>query len=186
MKKIYFATSNKNKLMEAQEIGKNYKILFEKIDIEIEEIRSENIEEIAKYKCLKIYEKIKKPLIVEDAGIFIDALNGFPGTCSAYVHKKIKNVGILKLMEGIENREAKFVSCIVFYDGKNLKIFNGECKGKISEKEKGNSGFGYDPIFIPYEDNPLQETFAENFELKKKVSHRTKAVEKFCEFYLKY
>lgn len=183
MKKIYFATSNDHKLMEAQEIGKKYKILFEKIDVEIEEIKSESIEEIAKQKCLKIYEKIKKPLIVEDAGIFIDALNGFPGTYSAYVHKKIKNIGILKLMEGIENRNAKFISCIAFHDGKNLKIFRGECKGKIAKEERGDRGFGYDPIFIPDENNELKQTFAENFELKKILSHRTIAIKKFCEFY---
>lgn len=185
MKKIYFVTSNVHKLSEANEIGRRYDILFEKIDVNVDEIRSESIEEIAKQKAIKSYEIVKKPIVVEDTGIFIECLQGFPGTYSAYVEKKIKNAGILKLMDDCENRKAKFISCVVLYDGKTLKIFNGECNGEIAKEERGKYGFGYDPIFIPIDEkNVKKQTFGENFELKKMLSHRTKAFEKFCEFYV--
>ena len=168
---IYFATSNKHKFEEATNI------LAPEIEIKHfyfkhNEIRSDSVEEIA-LDALK-HSKLKKPVFVEDTGLFIAALNGFPGTFSAWVLAKIGSKGILKLMKG-KNRSAAFRTCIAFTNGKITKIFMGECKGKIAYKQRGTAGFGYDSIFIP---QGYRKTFAEATKIKKKVSQRYKALMK--------
>jgi len=85
-------------------------------------------------------------LIIEDDGLCIDSLDGFPGPYSSYVHKTIGNSGILQLLK--KNRNAKFISTIVYCDKKSLEFFEGKLDGTISQSEKGK-GWGYDPIFIP-------------------------------------
>ncbi len=183
--RILFSTTNKHKIREANETSKIYGIRFEQININYHEIRDEKFENIASEGVKYVYKKIKKPVIVEDSGIIIDALNGFPGTFSAYVEKKLGNKGILNLMRDVEerNRTARYISAVAFFDGKILKTFVGTVEGKISTWERGSGGFGYDPVFIP---NGYKETFGENPEPKKEISHRRKSVETFCKFYVKY
>jgi len=183
--KVLFSTTNKHKIKEAQEIGKIYDIEFEQINCPYPEIRDEDFENVAKEGVKYVYEKIKKPVIVEDSGIVIDALNGFPGTFSAFVEKKIGNNGILNLMKDIEEgkRTARYISVVAFFDGKILKTFKGIVEGKISTEERGSGGFGYDPVFIP---EGYKNTFGENPELKKEISHRRKSIEEFCKFYREY
>ncbi len=182
---VLFSTTNKHKIREANETGKIYGIEFEQININYPEIRDEKFENIASDGVKYVYEKIKKQVIVEDSGIIIDALNSFPGTFSAYVEKKLGNKGILNLMRDVEerNRTARYISAVAFFDGKILKTFVGTVEGKISTWERGSGGFGYDPLFIP---NGYKETFGENPEPKKEISHRRKSVETFCKFYVEY
>ena len=116
-------------------------------------------------------------MIVEDDGIFIDSLGGFPGPYSSYVHKTIGNKGILNLLK--YNRGAKFVSTITYCDKNGLESFEGKLDGTISKSQKGR-GWGYDPIFIP---KNMQKTFAQLDE-KNIISHRYKALKKFSNWYL--
>lgn len=176
---IFFSTSNKHKVYEANKIGLNFRVSFKQITVDYPEIRDESVERVAEEGVKFVYKIFNKPLIVEDSGLFIEALNGFPGPYSAYVQKKIGNKGIIKLMEGEQNRNAKFISAVSYFDGKTLKTFTGEVEGKISSEEKGGLGFGYDPVFIPSEHN---KTFAEDENLKNEISHRRKSIEKFCKF----
>jgi len=93
---------------------------------------------------------MKIPIVVEDSGLFIQALNDFPGTCSSYIHKRIGLRGILKLMKGVEDRACHYRSAVAYCEpGKEPISFFGEEKGAISEDIKGVYGFGHDPIFIP-------------------------------------
>lgn len=176
---VNFATSNKFKVDEANSVGKKFGIKFVQLKINYPEIRDENVENVAKAGAKFVFEKIKKPVIVEDTGLYIKALNGFPGAYSKFVFQKIGNKGILKLLEGEKNRKAEFVSSVGYFDGKELRIFTGISKGKILEIEKGAAGFGYDPIFLP---DGYEKTFAQDYELKKKISHRKIAFEKFCKW----
>ena len=182
MKTILFATSNKHKVFEANEIGKNFNINFKQIEVDYPEIRDESVEKVALEGAKFVFNKIKNPVIVEDSGIFIGALNNFPGSYSAFVHNKIGNTGILKLLAGEKNRSAKFISAVGFCseEGK-LKTFTGTVCGRISDEIRGAGGFGYDPIFIP---KNSELTFAQNPELKNKISHRKVAIEKFCRWLL--
>ena len=116
-------------------------------------------------------------MIIEDDGLYIDSLDGFPGPYSSYVHKTIGNQGILDLLK--KNRDAKFISNITYCDKKNLESFEGKLDGCISKSEKG-TGWGYDPIFIP---KNTKKTFAELID-KNNLSHRYKALKKFSSWYL--
>ena len=102
-------------------------------------------------KAKDAFSKCKKPLIIEDDGIFINSLNGFPGPYSSYIFKTIGNKGILNLLK--QNRKAKFVSIITYCDKNILESFDAKIDGSISKSVKGK-GWGYDPIFIP---NNLQK-----------------------------
>ncbi|MCK4319421.1 XTP/dITP diphosphatase [Candidatus Micrarchaeota archaeon] len=174
MKEIIFVTSNKGKLKEAKEILKEAGIKVKGRKLNIEEKRAENLEEIAKDSALKAYKKVGKPLIVEDAGLFIEGLEGFPGPYSAWVFKKLGNKGILRLVE--KNRKAYFKSVIAYTNGRGVKLFSGIVKGKIAKKEKGKQGFGYDPIFIP---EGRKKTFSEDAVFKNLMSHRKRAFKNF-------
>ncbi|MBC7081781.1 MAG: XTP/dITP diphosphatase [Thermoplasmatales archaeon] len=175
---IYFITSNKHKYEEIKKIVKNVKMLT----IPYPEIQANELEEVVVYGIEYLKEKVDGNFFIEDSGLFIKSLNDFPGVYSSFVFKTIGNKGILKLMENKRNREAFFASVIGYYDGK-INLFKGICKGKIAREEKGNNGFGYDPIFIP---EGKRKTFGEmEIEEKNLYSHRSKAVKKFIDF-LKY
>jgi XTP/dITP diphosphohydrolase len=185
---IFFATNNINKFNEARKVLAEYKIAVGMLRIKTSEIQSESLEEIAKTSVLEAYKRSNLPIIVEDAGLFIGALNGFPGPYAAYVYKTIGNRGLLQLLENVENRKAKFQSAVAYYSAefKSPICFNGEAIGEITKEErKGDhkSGFGFDPIFKPANCN---RTFAEmSLAEKNKHSHRAKALHEFAEWYKK-
>ena len=170
---MYFATGNPNKFKEAKEIFEKENLELEHFEFKHTEIRSDSIEEIASESVEVAYKELGKPVFVEDTGLFVDALNGFPGTYSAWVQKKLGCNGVLKLLEGVDDRKARFEACIAFHDGNAIKTFKGVCEGIIAENERGKSGFGYDPIFVPKSE---LSTFAESIELKNKYSHRYKSL----------
>ncbi|NVM01875.1 MAG: XTP/dITP diphosphatase [Candidatus Helarchaeota archaeon] len=182
---IYFASSNKNKLKEATKILAKYEIIVESIFLECPEIQSNDLEEISKFSAKFAFKEVRHPVFVEDSGIFIEILNGFPGPYSSYVQKTIGNEGILKLMQKKENRNAIFKSVIAYCEGEDfIKTFIGQTIGIIStEILKGNNGgWGFDPIFLPKEGN--NKTYAEmGTEEKNKISHRKKSLEKFGKWF---
>ena len=187
-KVIFFATNNINKFNEARKIFSEYQIAVGMLRVKTLEIQSDNLEEIARTSVMDAFKKCKMPIIVEDAGLFVEALNGFPGPYAAYVYKTIGNLGLLKLMNQVNNRKAKFQSVIAYYhaDLKAPLCFKGEILGEIIEEQrttKNKHGFGFDPIFKPLDSD---RTFAEmNIEEKNKYSHRGKALRKFAEYYKK-
>ena len=172
---IYFATSNEHKFSEtAAFFAKNApQVQLRHFPFKHNEIRSDDVATIATEAADAAHAQLKKPVFVEDTGLFIDALNGFPGTYSAWVDKKIGNKGLLKLLEGEKNRSAHFETAIAFHDGKKMIHFRALCEGSIAEQPRGKSGFGYDPVFVPAGHST---TFAENIELKSQLSHRYKSV----------
>jgi XTP/dITP diphosphohydrolase len=183
MKSLSFVSSNYNKYLEVQSVLSNYGINVEFASFSLIEIQSDSIKDIALDKCERAYREILKPVIVEDDGLFIDRLNGFPGQYSSYVFKTIGNMGILKLLENSTFRNACFRCVFAFNDGKNSTSFVGETKGKISYKIT-EGGWGYDPIFIP---DSLDVTFGilQIANKKRFFSHRTKALNRFVEWYYK-
>lgn len=188
-KVVFFATANINKFNEARSILSKYGVATGMLKLKGDEIQSENLREIAAKSAQNAYQNSKMPIFVEDAGLFIDALSGFPGPYAAYVFHTIKNRGILKLMEQQKNRGASFQSIIAYCDDKNRdepQCFFGESKGQITKSERveqGKSGFGFDPIFQP---NGSSKTFAEmTIEEKNGYSHRANAIHKFAKWYTK-
>ncbi len=118
---------------------------------------------------------------IEDSGLFVEALNGFPGVYSAYVFRTLGYEGLLKLMEGEQNREAYFESVVGLRFRGEVKIFRGRVYGRIAEEPKGDKGFGYDPVFIP---EGYSLTFAQSPEIKNRVSHRKRALEQMHAYLL--
>ena len=175
---LYFVSSNNHKYQEAKKILKSFGISLGFFKSNLEETQSNSLKEIAEQKAKDAFSKCKKPVIIEDNGLFIDSLEGFPGPYSSYVFKTIGNKGILNLVK--HNRKAKFVSIITYCDKKVLESFNAKLEGKISTSQKGN-GWGYDPIFVPQHS---KKTFAESNN-KNKLSHRYKALKKFSNWYLR-
>lgn len=173
--KLYVVTKNRGKLREFRElIRESLRVKVEALNVEKVELQSESLEDIALYSALNAYMRFKKPLIVEDAGLFIEALNGFPGAYSSYVYKTIGVKGVLKLMEDVRDRRACFKSVVAFAFNEGLKLFTGVVNGVISSTPRGSRGFGFDPIFVP---EGSTKTFAEmTLREKNKYSHRGRAV----------
>ena len=169
--------------MEARNILAKYKLATAKLRVEAIEIQDDNLEKIARFSVLDAVNNCNLPVFVEDAGIFIEALKGFPGPYSKFVFNTVTLKGVLKLMDGVENRNAYFMSVIAFASPQEQPIcFVGKVDGKISLQQKGNSGFGYDPIFIP--DDGDGRTFAElTTNEKNRLSHRGEALKLFAEWY---
>jgi XTP/dITP diphosphohydrolase len=150
------------------------------ICLDIPEHRSDNIAEIAGGKAGFAYHQLKTPLIVDDTGFFIDALKGFPGPYAAYVQNSIGNAGILKLMEGVTDRTARFTTGIAYADEWGTEVFTGTLEGSIAIFPRGNCGFGYDPIFeigdLTLAEIPLDE--------KSRISHRGRALSSFRDWFV--
>jgi len=116
--------------------------------------------------------------MIDDSGLFVDALKGFPGVYSSYVFKTVGCDGILSLMRGVEDRRARFECCIGFMaPGGEPFIAKAVAEGTISQEKMGAGGFGYDPVFIPqgYTRSYAQIDLPE----KNRISHRGKAMEIF-------
>lgn len=141
-------TNNEEKIREFELVLGNIK--FEALRAEKPELRSDDPCEIAGLAAKTFAEKLRKPVVVEDSGLFIEALDDFPGTCTKYVYKKIGNKGLLQLMKGKKNRRCGYKSAVGYCEpGKEPVCFLGMEEGRISLKEKGRNGWGQDPIFIP-------------------------------------
>lgn len=176
---IMFVTSNAHKFQEVREIMESSSIEVQWHEMQYEEIQADTTEEISRDSCIKLAKKIEGKFFLEDTGLYIDPLNGFPGPYSSFVQKTIGNKGILRLLHN-NGRNARFLTVISYWNGKDVIQFRGELEGKISYTERGSTGFGYDPIFIPdgYEKSLSEMTPAE----KNGISHRSTALKKFMDY----
>lgn len=189
MKKLVFATNNAHKLEEIRAI------LGDKVEIlSLNDINchadipetADTLEGNAELKAAYIYTNYGLDCFADDTGLEVEALNGAPGIYSARYaggegHDSEANMKkLLTEMSGKTNRNAQFRTAICLIEKGNKHLFEGIVKGQIIEAKRGNSGFGYDPIFIP---EGYNETFAEmgNTE-KNKISHRARAVAALCEY----
>uniref|UniRef100_A0A7C4VTV9 dITP/XTP pyrophosphatase n=1 Tax=Fervidobacterium thailandense TaxID=1008305 RepID=A0A7C4VTV9_9BACT len=182
---IFVASKNPHKIQEIKLVTPDHVILR---PIESDWTVEENGETFLENSVLKAIEYGKcvgGPVLADDSGLSIDALDGFPGVMSArYLEGasyREKMESILELMKNVKNRSAKFVCCATYYDPNKpfLISVQGEVRGYISEEIRGEKGFGYDPIFIP---EGYNKTFGELGEdIKKHISHRAVAFKKLFE-----
>lgn len=188
-KKIILSTGNIDKIEEIKDILKDlpFSIYSKKEvglrDLEVEE-DGDTLEENAIKKAMAISERVDGIVIADDTGLFVDKLNGAPGVYSSrYAGEDVSyednNRKLLKELEGTpsEERTAKFQTVIaIVTEDKKIKTVYGECRGRIGFEVKGSEGFGYDPLFIV---DGYGKTFAQlGEEVKNKISHRAKALEK--------
>lgn len=175
---LSFVTTNEGKAREAKEIALKFGIEVEHVPLPYLEIQSDRLEDIVKVGAQQAYAMLKRPCFVEDSGLFVEALGGFPGPYSSYVFRTIGNRGILKLLEKVDNRRAEFKSTVGYcQSATEVFVFSGGVRGSIAEEMRGTGGFGYDPIFRP---EGKEQTFAEMpVSEKNQCSHRGKALESF-------
>ncbi len=171
--KLTVVTTNPSKAREVRQYFGGA-IEIDHIPLECPEYRSSDVSEIAREKAKFAYEKLKRPLIVDDTGFYINALNGFPGPYASYVQKTIGNDGIITLMVGVADRRAYFETAIAFANKNGIRVFKGTIHGQVVPP-RGTEGFGYDPIF-EWEGQTLAEMPPEK---KAKVSHRGRALASF-------
>ncbi len=181
-KTIVLASGNKHKVKEIKELLPEYQILSCKeagFDAEIEE-NGKTFYENALIKAKTVSKALNLPALADDSGICVDALDGAPGIYSARYagdgDDKHNNELLLKNMEGKENRRARFVCCMVYYkpDGEIITA-TGKTEGEILDKEYGENGFGYDPLFFSLDLNKCMGLATS--EEKNSVSHRFRAIE---------
>lgn len=179
--KITFVTSNTGKLREVKK-------RFEASDIEVvgeripyPEIQADSLTEVALHGARWLKTRLETPFMLEDSGLFIRALEGFPGVYSAYAYATLGNRGILKLMERRSIRDAVFRTVVALVDANDrIHTFEGQCGGTITKEITGPQGFGFDPIFIPEGE---EKTFGEmETEEKNKHSHRSRAFSEVLAF----
>ena len=136
MKEIVFVTHNKGKIESAKKQLKD--VNFKIYEYELEEPRSDDIKYISKYKVMEAFKLVKKPCISLDCGFWIDELDGFPRAFVNFALDTIGIKGILKLMDGKENRSCRFTECLSYYDGKELHQFMGRHEGTLAKQILGN------------------------------------------------
>lgn len=190
MMKIIFATNNEHKLSEIGNLLGNSFTLLRLRDLNINEDIPEDLPTLegnALFKARYIHNLTGMNVFADDTGLEIDALNGEPGVHSARFAGEMKDFRantqkVLKLLSGEKNRRAKFRTVIAFILNDREYIFEGFVSGAIINEERGNGGFGYDPVFVP---EGQKKTFAEmSLYEKNKISHRAIAFEKLRMFLL--
>jgi XTP/dITP diphosphohydrolase len=182
-KKIFFVTTNNEKVKEICLQLEKFGIEVEGKSIELPESKSYDQEEVAKEKARIAAKELGQPVITEDTGLYLEAYENFPGTYSKFVFLGVGLNGILKLLEG-KPRNAHFETIVGYCEpGSEPMIFVGICKGEITEEvhQPITHGVPYDSIFIP---DGESRTFSEmTKEEKAKYSHRAKAINKFAEWF---
>jgi len=171
---LLFYTSNGGKLAEVRTLlaPLGYTVAWKKGVLL--EPQAETLEEVARAKLAQVPPG-KDRVLVEDSGLFIPRLGGFPGVYSSYVLGTLGLEGILRLVEG-GSREAEFRAVVALREGRETHLFTGRVRGHIAPAPRGKGGFGYDPIFLPEgKDRTTAEMTAAE---KNALSHRGRALRK--------
>ncbi len=172
-------TQNLHKYREVQRILSPSDLDLRMLDRAKTEIQSADLKNIAVYAAKEAAEKYRRTIIVEDSGLFIEALRGFPGPFSSYVFATIGSKGLLNIMRWKTDRRAFFQASVAIASPEaSSAVFSGRVYGTIARGPKGKTGFGFDPIFVPIR---TRTTFAQGGEaFKNKHSHRAIAFRKLA------
>ena len=174
---LRFATTNAGKLREAREYLAEVVGDVEQFDYDYVEIQADDLAEIAAQGARESFEAAggDEPVIVDDSGLFVDALSGFPGPYSSYVYDTLGIERVSDLARAEPDPRARFRAVVAYCDGDRVETFEGVVPGTIVEP-RGDGGFGYDPIF-----EHDGTTFAEMaVERKNAISHRGRALSKLA------
>ena len=146
------------------------------MDVKVQEIQSLSVEEVAASKALAAFAQTGRPVVVDDTGMSIEALNGLPGALVSWFLDALGPAGILGFVREAADRRASVSTCIGYADASGAKTFVGTIHGSLSTELRGSNGFGYDPIFIPEGE---AQTYAEMTAEKRNAnSMRTIALQK--------
>jgi XTP/dITP diphosphohydrolase len=177
--KIQVVTSNQGKLREFRSALLPLGHEVEHSSEDCDEIQADTLQEVVLSCLQQLKGRGLKDFVIDDSGLFVHALKGFPGVYSSYVLGTIGLDGVLRLLDGVEDRSAYFECCIGASIGGREFTVTGRCDGAMALRPSGVDGFGFDPIFMP---SGHSQTFAEiSIGEKNSISHRGKAVQAFSE-----
>jgi non-canonical purine NTP pyrophosphatase (RdgB/HAM1 family) len=151
---VTFITGNDHK---AKLLEKYLGVAVERVNIDLDELQSLDLHEITEHKVRQAYERVQKPVLVEDVSLKFAALGNLPGPLIKWFLEELRVEGILVLLKHYEDRGATAQVTYAYFDGQNLQFFDGVIYDTISEKPRGED-FGWNPIFIP---NGSGKTYAE-------------------------
>lgn len=152
---LIILTGNQNKVTEFERL---LGVELENIKLDLVEIQSTDVRDVARHKAEEGYKKLRRPCFVDDTGLTIHCWGELPGALIKWFLESVGNEGILDMLKSAPSRSATVTTAIGFCNQNGSQVFVGELDGKIADKSKGENGFGYDPIFIPKDSN---RTFAE-------------------------
>lgn len=177
MKEILLVTGNQHKLQEWQRIMAG-RVALSSIDIDLDELQSDDPEEILTDKVKRAYEHTQKPVVVEDVSAGLDALDGLPGPFIKFFIKRLGQDALYTLANRQDGAPATASCSAAYYDGSNLLTVRGEVHGTVVAP-RGDSTFGFDVTFVP---DGYEQTYAEmDPALKNSLSHRAVAATKLLE-----
>ena len=177
MTNLVFITGNQNKAdFLAKWLG--HPVKHHKLDLD--ELQSLDLHEVVEHKVRQAYNILKKPVLVEDASLTFPAMGRLPGTFIKWFIEELGYDGLLHLANSLPSQEAVGRACYGYYDGNDLKLFDGEMRGRIGTEARGTGGFGFDPIFINEGYNQTRAEMDE--EIYVKTSYRTGAILKLKEY----
>lgn len=172
MAALRFVSTNEGKYREVRAILREYGIDVVWLQRELAEPQADRLEAVVSAK-LAALPRSAHDCLVEDSGLFIDSLGGFPGVYSAYIYRTVGLEGILRLLDGLP-RNARFRTVAGVREGGASWTVSGETRGTIARQPRGSNGFGYDPIFVPA---GARRTFAQMEPTEKnRLSHRAQAI----------
>ncbi|UCD11728.1 MAG: RdgB/HAM1 family non-canonical purine NTP pyrophosphatase [Nitrospinaceae bacterium] len=168
---LKFVTGNANKVREAREI---LGIDLEQATLEgAYEIQTADLVELVRHKAEQAYHALRTPVLVEDSGLVFSAWNGLPGALVKWFESSVGCAGMLKMLEGFQDRGAFAQCCVAVHDGREIVLARGEVRGAIARGLRGSGGFGWDVLFIP---DGHDRTYAEmSVAEKNAISHRMRA-----------
>ena len=184
---LVLASGNKGKIREISNMLPNFTVKGYKefgLDFEIEE-NGTTYYENALIKAKTVSKILNLPVLADDSGLSVEYLNGEPGVYSARYagdgDDEHNNDKLLKNLEGVKDRRAKFICCMVYYvsEEENYSV-TGETSGEILLEREGKNGFGYDPIFYSYDLNKSLGVATD--EEKNSISHRSRALKEIVKF----
>lgn len=171
-----FVTSNRHKFDEISRQLAKHSIPVQWVEKKYEEMQSDFTEAISFQSCAVLAQEISDNFFLEDTGLYIRALKGFPGPYSSYVKATVDLQGIIRLLKGSEDRTAYFKTVISLHTRGRIVQFGGVLRGRIASEPRGSGGFGYDPIFVA--ESAGDRTLAElTLDGKNALSHRGRAIE---------
>lgn len=147
MKTPLFVTGNQNK---ADHLSRLLGLPLEHIKLDLDEIQSANLQEVAAHKAKQAYELVKRPVFVEDVALGFEALGGLPGPFIKFFLAEADGAeNLCRMLDGFSSRKAYGECVFAYYDGQQLQLFHGEIEGTVPQHPQGDGGFGWDPIFCP-------------------------------------
>jgi XTP/dITP diphosphohydrolase len=148
--------------------------------IVLPEVQSTDVRVVARAKALAAYRELHCPVLVDDTGLYINAWGELPGALIAWFLDNVGNEGVLKMLQGWDDRSARVVTALGYCDERGVHLFDGELAGSVATEVRGEHGFGYDSIFVP---RGYNQTFAElGSDAKDTISMRAVAARKLRDF----